>query len=138
MYILVIYTKIKFSNCWPKKNEFIHWWLEKVLQHIRQNCDKFNTLSPLQFREILVVVLLTHFMLYFSADLALPHYLPTSSPLLPILWKWLPPIPFALNSICRELRNWCRAYWSLKSKPFVSFRQEEEWRTQSRTATSQL
>ena len=54
----------------------------------------------------------------------------TSSPLLPILWKWLPPIPFALNSICRELRNWCRAYWSLKSKPFVSFRQEEEWRTQ--------
>ena len=54
---------------------------------------------------------------------------PTTSPLLPILWKWLPPIPFALNSICRELRNWCRAYWSLKSKPFVSFRQEEEWRT---------
>ena len=43
-----------------------------MLQHIRQNCDKFNTLSPLQFREILVVVLLTHFMLYFSADLALP------------------------------------------------------------------
>ena len=122
--------------CTGQKNEFIHWWLEKVLQHIRQNCDKFNTLSPLQFREILVVVLLTHFMLYFSADLALPP-LPTS-PLLPILWKWLPPIPFALNSICRELRNWCRAYWSLKSKPFVSFRQEEEWRTHHRAEQQHL
>ena len=63
---------------------------------------------------------------------------PTTSPLLPILWKWLPPIPFALNSICRELRNWCRAYWSLKSKPFVSFRQEEEWRTHHRAEQQHL